>query len=78
MWWAVVRQAAHDLRYSHDSNALDALDFLRSTGEYVCQHLFDIDPDEYRKEVVGLLMRRNRELGRELSLSRLGPARPTG
>ena len=61
LWWNVIRQAAHDLRFSHKSNALDAIDFLRSTGLWLSIELFDVPEERYREEVASLL-RQSRSL----------------
>lgn len=60
LWWAVIRAAAHDLRYSHASCALDALEFLRDTGVWLLTELFLVDVGEARRGVVSLVIDRNR------------------
>lgn len=60
MWWAVVQQSAHDLRFAHRSLALDALEFLRDTGVWLGESLFSIPAKEMREEIVLLILRRNR------------------
>lgn len=61
LWWAVLRQAAYDLRYGHQQDALDAIEFLKDTGCWLCTELYGVDSDDYKHEVAGLLLRRNRE-----------------
>lgn len=58
VWWGVLRQAARDTRYGHRSLALDGLEFLTSTGEWLSVTLFDIPQREYRKAVTELVMKR--------------------
>lgn len=60
LWWAVIRQSAHDLRYSHKSEALDALDFLKETGLWLSQDMFGIPEEEYQREVARVVLARNR------------------
>jgi len=62
LWWNVIRQAACDLRFSHRSSAIDALEFLRSTGLWLAAEILGIPDGTYQKEVAALLVRRNREL----------------
>lgn len=66
LWWAALRQAARDLRYEHESLALDALEFLRVTGVWLAERLFEIDGDEFKREVTRLVLLRARVLGRML------------
>jgi len=68
LWWAVLRQAVHDMRYGPDSTALDGMEFLRGTGEWIAGALFGIPSAEYRREVIDVLLRRNRSRGKELSV----------
>lgn len=60
LWWGVIHQACHDLRYGHRQVGLDALDFLTGTGHWLVVELYGIDPHEYKMEVTRLLMERNR------------------
>src|SRR5262245_42248979 len=69
LWWHIVRQAAYDLRFGPESVARDALEFLRTTGDYVCVTLFDFHTSEYQHEVAGLVARRNRFHREPLSLA---------
>ena len=59
LWWAVLHRAALDLRYEHDSLAVDALEFLEVTGEWLANQLFDIPPAAFRAEVRGLASKRS-------------------
>lgn len=68
LWWAVIKQAAYDLRFGNESLALDALEFLRESGQWICLTLFGIPREEYRLEITGLVLRRNRHLGTELPI----------
>ena len=68
LWWAVVRQAAHDLRYSHLSEAQDALEFLRSTGLWLSGSMFAISERDYKVAVTELVSARNRVRDEELHL----------
>lgn len=69
LWWHVIRQAVLDLRYAYDSLAVDAIEFLRSTGEWLAEFLFGIRAEDYRQEIASVLYRRNRSRGRELRFS---------
>lgn len=62
LWWAVIRQSARDVRYSHKSQALDALEFLKETGLWLSQDMFSIPEDEYKHEVARVVLARNRSL----------------
>ena len=67
----MVRQAAHDLLFSHESEALDALEWLRSTGMWVMEAL-DIEETTYQKEIARLVLWRERRTGERLPIERLG------
>lgn len=69
LWWNVLRQAAYDLRFSHRSNALDALEFLRSTGKWLASDVLGIPDGTYESEVAALLIRRNRAHTQPLHLT---------
>ena len=60
LWWGVVRQAAHDLRYSYLQNAEDAMEFLTSTGLWLATDMFGLDGYDYKVEVTRLVMERRR------------------
>jgi hypothetical protein len=60
LWWAVVRQAAWDLRYANRSRALDALEFLRDSGAYLISWLFSVPVEQTIEEVGSLVLSRNR------------------
>ena len=66
LWWGVIRQAAHDLRFSHRSCALDALEFLTTSGLWLTSRLYRVPRREYQEEVTALLVRRNRFVGDHL------------
>ena len=66
LWWAVIRQAARDLRYAHKSEALDALEFLRSTGLWLSGEMFSVPGDDYKQAVTELVMARMRVRGEPL------------
>jgi hypothetical protein len=59
-----VRKAACDLRYGHDSVALDAIEFLRDNGRWLCRALFDMADEDYKREIAVLVIRRQRSTGR--------------
>lgn len=59
LWWGVIRQAAGDLRYGNRSIALDGLEYLRDSGVYLLSWLFGVEEVETRREIAGLVMRRN-------------------
>ena len=71
IWWAVTRQAARDLAFSYESNALDALEFLRSTGKWVAVELFGIPSDEYEHGVIDLVTLREKRTDRRLPIELL-------
>ena len=60
LWWAVIQRSAHDLRFGSRSDALDALDFLRSTGQWLSEVLFNVPVREYQEAVALLVLHRNR------------------
>ena len=60
LWWAVIRQAAGDLRYANRSVALDALEFLRNSGVYLLSWLYGISTRDSQLEIAGLVHRRNK------------------
>lgn len=62
MWWAVIRQAARDLRFGHESVALDAYEFMESTGKWMALTLFDLSPERFDAALSGLVARRSRGL----------------
>lgn len=62
LWWAVLRQAALDLRYGHKQRGLDALEFFIETGVWLSWVLFAVPKNETRDEVAGLLLRRNQTM----------------
>lgn len=55
LWWAVVWQAAADVLELDETPALDAADFLRSTGAHLNEALWGISVEETRKELVRLM-----------------------
>lgn len=68
LWWAVVRAASFDLRYSHEQAALDALEFLKVTGVWLISELWDVPTDEVQRQVAQLVMRRDRAKGTDLPI----------
>lgn len=72
LWWAVLRQSAHDLRFGHESHAIDALEFLRDTGQWLASEFFGVERDAYQREVAALVFRRNRETGKPLPIPQRG------
>ena len=73
LWWAVVRTAAHDLRYGHKSIALDALEFLRSTGLWLLTDMFAVDGGIARMGIAVLVLARNRAHREPLDDSEVRP-----
>lgn len=71
IWWAVTRQAAHDLLFSYESDALDALEYLRSTGQWVVVDVFGVPSDEYERGVVDLVTDREKRTGVRLPVESL-------
>ena len=66
LWWAVIRTAGKDLRYSHRSEALDALEWLKLTGLWLLTEVYWVPPDEAKGEITALVFRRQRERGEDL------------
>ena len=66
LWWGVIRQACRDLRKGHHQQALDALEFLRDTGQWLAVTFYEIDPVDYQQGIAMLVMMRNRERGEHL------------
>ena len=71
LWWATIQRAALDLRYGHESDALDALEFLRTTGLWLVPTLFEIPERQYQECVAALVADRNRRSTRALPISSL-------
>ena len=72
VWWAVTRQAAHDLVFSYESLALDSLEFLRSTGKWIACDLFSVPSTDYERGVVDLVELREKRTGVRLPIELLG------
>ena len=73
LWWAMIRLAAKDVLDGHESLALDGLEFLRLSGLWLGTTLFQIPEEEWKHEVVALVVRRNRRASRALPTSSLSP-----
>lgn len=67
----MTRQAAHDLLFSYESDALDALEYLRSTGQWVVVDVFGVPSDEYERGVVDLVTDREKRTGVRLPVESL-------
>lgn len=57
LWWAMIRRAAVDLLRSHESDAMDAAEFLSVTGVWLCEELFGVKTAVTSKEIVRLMKR---------------------
>lgn len=55
LWWAVVQQASVDVLTLPESAALDAAEFLESSGVHLVEALFGIPQEETRKELARLI-----------------------
>jgi hypothetical protein len=55
LWWGVVREGARDLLYGHESVALDACEFLTTTGVWLCGYLWGVDSSAMHRELVRLV-----------------------
>ena len=71
LWWAVIRRAAADARYGHESLALDALEFLKHTAPWLMEKFFETDVLDFQREVATLVGRRHRALGNKLPLEKI-------
>jgi len=71
VWWAVTRQAARDLVFSYESDALDALEYLRGTGRWVCTELFGVPMSIYETAVVELVRLREKRLDQRFPIELL-------
>lgn len=69
LWWSAIRRAARDLRYGHESEAIDALEFLKDTGLWLTTTLFHVEARVYQLGVAALVAARNRETCRELPIN---------
>lgn len=69
MWWAVMQTAAKDLRFAHESAALDAYEFLETTGKWMAMTWFSLSPAQYDDALRNLASRRSGAL--RISLLRL-------
>lgn len=66
LWWAVIQQAASDLRHADESLALDALRFLKEDGLFLANNMFLIPLTEYREAVTSLVTDRHRVMTKRL------------
>ncbi len=57
LWWAVVRQAAHDVLKLPESEALDAAEYIKDSGSHLVEALFAVPVSETRKELARLITR---------------------
>src|SRR3990167_7546788 len=69
--WAVLRQAAHDIRRGHEQQALDAYEFLSSTGLWMLQYYFMQTEDRSINAIASLVRRYNARAIRPLPIRRL-------
>lgn len=72
LWYAAIRQAITDLLHGHDGLAIDAVEFLDSTGAWLAWKLWGVPEHQTRQEVGRLLEQRNRERGYSLKVKRDG------
>ena len=66
LWWAVIRQAAKDIMYGNEQEALDGYDFLKSSGLWLLIYQFDIKEDRAVQEIASLVKRYGARTGRPL------------
>ena len=71
LWWAVLRQAAKDIRYGHEQQALDAYEFLSSTGLWMLQFYFRQSEDRAINAIASLVRRYNARTIRPLPIRRV-------
>ena len=72
LWRAVIKQAEHDLLRAPESEALDALEFLRTTGVWLWSDVFGtMEVSEAKQYIAALVLARNRRTGEDLPLWRL-------
>ena len=72
LWRAVIRQAERDLLRAPESEALDALEFLRTTGVWLWSDVFGtMEVGEAKQYITTLVLARNRRIGEDLPLWRL-------
>ena len=55
VWWAVLRQAAHDVVHGDRTEAWDGAEFLRYTGWWLAESLFNIPYEDTQKELLKLM-----------------------
>lgn len=70
LWLAAVRQAFTDLRLGHDSLAVDAIEFLDSTGAWLLLKFKGIPEYATRLKVGELIKERDRKRGYTLKVTR--------
>jgi hypothetical protein len=69
LWWAVIRQAARDIKSSHHSEAEDAKEFLESTGLWLTTSVLNLSSEEkYIADVTKLIQQRNKRFPVPLGL----------
>ena len=72
LWEGVLRQAERDLLRAPQSEALDALEFLRTTGVWLWSEVLGTYGGlDAKIHVIDLVRKRNRQMGTELPLWRL-------
>jgi hypothetical protein len=55
LWWAVIRQAAKDLRYGDRLTAEEALSFLADSGLWMLTEFYEFSDDDARRAIVALV-----------------------
>ena|SRR6266511_2630526 len=69
LWWAVIQQAAEDLDTGYEQLALDAYEFLSTTGLWLLIDHFMMDEDTVIKEISKLVRTYNVRSSRPLPIA---------
>lgn len=70
LWWSVIRQAADDIETGYEQQALDAYEFLSSTGLWMLIETFGVDEDKAIEAIANLVRSYNGRADRPLPVGR--------
>ena len=68
LWWAVIQQAAKDIDTGHEQRALDAYEFLSTTGLWLLTSYFNIREDVAIEVIADVVRRYNARAVRPLPI----------
>jgi hypothetical protein len=67
LWWAAIRQAAQDIETGYEQQAIDAWEFLSSTGLWLLMEHFDMKEKDAVEAIADLVRRYHARTGRCLA-----------